>query len=150
MVYYLNPLGDRAMAFAFPSAQRQPLSEINMTPLVDVLLVLLVMLILTVPIASHSLEYDLPQQGGKANPVKNSLAVTIDGRALWNGTSVTDRELAASLGLVREMTPEPEVQFRPDPNASYARTSEVLQIVKASQITRFGFVDNEKYRTFSR
>lgn len=138
------------MAFASSSAQRQPLSEINMTPLVDVLLVLLVMLILTVPIDSHSLEFDLPQRGGKANPVKNTLAVTTEGRVLWNGANVTDGELAGSLALVRAMAPEPEVQFRPGPDASYDRTAKVLQIVKASAITRFGFVDNEKYRTFSR
>jgi biopolymer transport protein ExbD len=143
-------MGDRAMAFASPTAQRQPLGEINMTPLVDVLLVLLVMLILTVPVASHSLDYDLPQAGGEANPVKNSLAVTTDGRVVWNGASVTDHELAASLGLVRTMIPEPEVQFRPEPDTSYDRTASVLQIVKASQITRFGFVDNEKYRSFAR
>ena len=138
------------MAFASPSAQRQPLSEINMTPLVDVLLVLLVMLILTVPIDSHSLEIDLPRRGGEANPVKNTLAVTTEGQVLWNGASVTDGQLAGSLALVRRMTPEPEVQFRPDPNARYDRTAKVLQIVKASAITRFGFVDNEKYGIFSR
>ena len=108
------------------------------------------MLILTVPIASHSLEYDLPQGGREANPVKNSLVVTTDGRLLWNGASVTDSELAGSLFRVRAMRPEPEVQFRPAANASYDRTADVLQIVKASQITRFGFLDNEKYRTFSR
>ena len=138
------------MAFASPTVPQQPLGEINMTPLVDVLLVLLVMLILTVPIASHSLEYDLPQGGREANPVKNSLAVTADGRIVWNGASVTDRELAASLGRVRAMVPEPAVLFGPEPNASYGRTANVLQIVKASQITRFAFVDNEKYRSFAR
>lgn len=138
------------MAFASSTVPQQPLREINMTPLVDVLLVLLVMLILTVPIASHSLEYDLPQGGGKANPVKNSLVVTTDGRTVWNGAAVSDRELAASLGRVRAMIPEPEVQFRPEPNASYDRAARVLQIVKASQITHFGFVDNEKYRFFAR
>jgi biopolymer transport protein ExbD len=138
------------MAFATLSPAREPLSEINMTPLVDVLLVLLVMLILTVPIATHSLDYDLPQKGGQANPLKNSLTITADGAILWNGASVTESELAGSLARVRVMSPEPEVQFRPDANASYDRTARVLQIVKNSRITRFGFIDNEKYRTFSR
>lgn len=138
------------MAFATVSPAREPLSEINMTPLVDVLLVLLIILILTVPTATHSLEYNLPQNGGQANPLKNSLAITVDGLILWNGASVTESELAGSLARVRAMAPEPEVQFRPEANASYDRTAHVLQIVKASRISRFGFIDNEKYRTFSR
>jgi len=138
------------MAFASLSSAREPLCEINTTPLIDVMLVLLVMVILTIPISTNTLEYDLPSDGGEANPVKNSLVVTTDGRLLWNGASVTDGELAGSLAAVRVMRPEPEVQFRPEPNASYDRTARVLQIVKASQITHFGFVDNEKYRSFTR
>jgi biopolymer transport protein ExbD len=127
------------------------MSEINTTPLIDVMLVLLVMVILTIPIASNTLRYDLPTAGrGKANPIKNSLVVTVDGRLVWNGANVSDAELAGSLAQVRAMRPEPEVQFRPEANAGYDRTAKVLQIVKASQVTHFGFADNEKYRVFSR
>ena len=85
------------MAFATVSPAREPLSEINMTPLVDVLLVLLIILILTVPTATHSLEYNLPQNGGQANPLKNSLAITVDGLILWNGASVTESRAAAAI-----------------------------------------------------
>ena len=139
------------MALAALSSPREPMREINTTPLIDVMLVLLVMVILTIPIATHTLEYDLPNtDGGEPNPVKNSLVVTTGGELLWNGASVTETELAGSLARVRVMRPEPEVQFRPDAMASYDRTARVLQVVKASRITRFGFVDNDKYRSFSR
>ncbi len=137
------------MSMAIVSSD-QPMSEINTTPLVDVMLVLLIILIMTIPGATHSLEYDLPHGGIGANPVKNSLVVTTGDRVLWNGTAVTDSELAGTLAQVRTMRPEPEVQFRPEANASYDRTANVLQIVKASRVTRFGFADNEKYREFGR
>jgi biopolymer transport protein ExbD len=129
----------------------KPMSEINTTPLIDVMLVLLIMIIITIPISTHSLEYDLPQ-GGKVevDRVKNSLVVTGAGELLWNGAGVTDSELAGSLARVRAMIPEPEVQFRPDANARYERTAGVLQIVKASRVTRFGFIDNDKYGEFGR
>jgi biopolymer transport protein ExbD len=139
------------MAFASLSSPRGPLREINTTPLIDVMLVLLIMVILTIPIASHTLEYDLPAAGGKEpDRVKNSLAVTAEGDLVWNGERVSDAELAGSLARVRAMRPEPEVQFRPEADAGYERTAHVLQIVKASRVTRFGFADNEKYRTFAR
>jgi len=128
-----------------------PMSEINTTPLIDVMLVLLIMMIISIPISTHSLEYDLPQgEGVEVDAVKNTLVVTSDGGLLWNGIGVTDRELAGSLAQVRATSPEPEVQFRPDASARYERTAGVLQIVKASRVTRFGFVDNEKYHEFGR
>ena len=138
------------MTLATVSAS-QPMSEINTTPLIDIMLVLLIMVIITIPISTHSLEYDLPHGGdGEADPVKNSLVVTSEGDLLWNGAGVTDSELASSLAQVRAMSPEPEVQFRPEANARYERTARVLQIVKASRVTRFGFADNDKYREFDR
>jgi biopolymer transport protein ExbD len=139
------------MARSSVSVAGQPLGEMNTTPLIDVMLVLLVMLIFTLPTLTHSLDVDLPR-GVTTQPdaVKNSLVVTNAGAVLWNGTPVGDAELNGLLSSVRAMRPEPEVQFRPEANASYDRTARVLQIVKASRITRFGFVDNEKYRSFSR
>lgn len=139
------------MARTSVSLAGPPLGEINTTPLIDVMLVLLVMLIFTLPTLTHSLEVDLPREGvTQPNSIKNSLVVTEEGSVLWNGRPLDDAELAGMLGRVRAMRPEPEVQFRPEANASYDRTAKVLQVVKASGITRFGFADNEKYRTFSR
>ena len=140
------------MAFASAApANHRLLGEINTTPLIDVMLVLLVMVILSIPIATNTLEYDLPKaSAGAPNPLKNSLVIRTDGQLLWNGAVTSDGGLAGALAQVRAMSPEPEVQFRPDANAGYERAAQVLGIVKASGITRFGFADNEKYRTFTR
>ena len=138
------------MAFAIASSAREPLSEINTTPLIDVLLVLLIVMVMAVPLATNSLEIELPSKivETRPHPVSNLLVVETDGDLLWNGRAIDERELAGQLALVRAMSPEPEVQFRPDANASYARSAEILLIVKQSRVRNFGFLGNEQYRTF--
>ena len=139
------------MAEAKVTADQQPMSEMNTTPLIDVLLVLLVMLIMTVPISTHSLEVELPLGPGEGpDRVKNSLVLRDSGRLEWNGRPVSDAQLAGQLVLVRRMKPEPEVRFEPEANASYERSAQVLRIVKQSRVDNFGFVGNERYRTFDK
>ena len=139
------------MAVTARPSDRGPLSEINTTPLIDVLLVLLVMLIITVPISTHSLDVDLPTIGEDGPDLtKNSLVLRNDGRLEWNGRPVSDAQLAGQLLLVSRMSPEPEVRFEPEANASYQRSAQVMLIVKQSRISNFGFVGNERYRTFDR
>jgi biopolymer transport protein ExbD len=139
---------------ALLSPAREPLGEMNTTPLIDVLLVLLVMLVMTIPAATHSLEIQLPKRDTRpavtAHPVRNALTITRDERLVWNGQNVSEAQLAAVLREVATMRPEPEVQFRPDANASYDTSARVLRIVKATGVTRFGFVGNEQYRAFAR
>ena len=143
------------MSATVPSSNvRQPMGEMNMTPLIDVLLVLLVVFVMTIPVATHSLEVSLPGPEPthvvQLDPVKNLLEIERGGSAVWNGRRISDGELVGLLSKVRAMQPEPEVQFRPDPDASYERATRVLDIVKRSGITRFGFLDNERYRSFDR
>lgn len=137
---------------AYAERAPRPLGEMNTTPLIDVLLVLLVMFIMTIPVSTHSLDYDLPRPGPVGpipDRVSNVLTIDAAGQARWNGTAVADAQLADSLEQVSTMMPEPEIQYRPDALASYDRSAHVLAIVKQSGVSRFGFAGNEQYRDFN-
>jgi biopolymer transport protein ExbD len=125
-----------------------PMSEINTTPLIDVMLVLLIMFIITVPVQSHQVEMELPNGPPPqviVHRLKNDLRLSASGQLSWNGQSIDDQELAGALGAVAAMTEEPEVHFRPDASARYARVDEVLAIAARSGVDRFGFAGNEQY-----
>lgn len=133
----------------------EPMMDMNMTPLIDVLLVLLIMFIITIPVATHSVDIDLPQgnpppQDIVLDPVKNKLVLTQADQILWNGTPVDSGQLVTLLSETTRMSVEPELQFEPEPLASYDLSAKVLQIIKSSGVTKFGFVGNEKYRQFGK
>ena len=141
------------MAFASLASPHEPLGEMNTTPLIDVLLVLLIVFVMAIPLSPDSLDVNLPSAGPvtkRPHPVSNQLVIETAGGLRWNGQAIDDGELAGLLAQVRAMAPEPEVRFQPEPNASYDRAARVLLIVKGSRISNFGFVDNEKYAQFSR
>ncbi len=132
----------------------EPMLDMNMTPLIDVLLVLLIMFIITIPVATHSVDIDLPQPNPNPppvliEPVKNKLLITEEDRILWNGDPITESDLVTILSQTLNMTPEPELQYEPVALASYDKSVRVLNIIKASGVTKFGFVGNEKYRQFN-
>jgi biopolymer transport protein ExbD len=119
------------------------------------LLVLLIMFIITIPVATHSVDIDLPQgnpppENIVLNPVKNKLILTQADQILWNGTVIDSGQLVTLLSDTTRMAVEPELQFEPEPLASYDITAKVLQIIKQSGVTKFGFVGNERYRTFAK
>ena len=142
------------MVFAIASSAREPLSEMNTTPLIDVLLVLLIVFVMAIPLATNSLEVALPAPRPidtvVVDPVRNLLAIETDGDLTWNGQRVDERGLAGLLAQARAMNPEPQVQFRPEADASYERSARVLLIVKQSRISNFGMVGNEQYQTFGK
>jgi biopolymer transport protein ExbD len=123
------------------------LSEINTTPLIDVLLVLLVMLIITIPLQTHAVKFDLPAGHTPPLPIDkaNLLSIDADGTARWNGVPISRGELRQELAMVHQLSPAPELHLQPDSEARHGDVDEVLAIIKREQIARFGFVGNEKY-----
>ena len=139
------------MAMSGGKDDGQPMMEMNTTPLIDVMLVLLVMLIMTLPPVTNSVNIDLPQASTATTNVetdKNKIVLTAANQILWNDQSITDGQLVANLQATLKMPTEPELQFEPEPNAGYDITAQVLNIIKGSGVTKFGFVGNEKYRVF--
>lgn len=140
------------MALQSPARADAPLSAINTTPLIDVLLVLLIMLVITIPVATNRMEFDLPT-GSPKGPVNrdvNHLAISSLEEITWNGTLVTKEQLSANLAVAAAMRPEPERQFGPDAQASYDLSAQVLNQIKRSHVTRFGFVGNEQFSAFGK
>ena len=131
-----------------------PMMEMNTTPLIDVMLVLLIMFIITIPVATHSVDIDLPTPSNAptpdVDPIKNKVVLTANGEILWNDNAINQNQLVANLQETLTFAVEPELQFEPEPLASYDLSAKVLNIIKASGVTKFGFVGNEKYRVFGK
>ena len=131
-----------------------PMMEMNTTPLIDVMLVLLIMFIITIPVATHSVDIDLPTPSDAptpdVDPIKNKVVLTGNGEILWNDNAINQNQLVANLQETLTFAVEPELQFEPEPSASYDLSAKVLNIVKASGVSKFGFVGNEKYRVFGK
>ena len=128
----------------------EPMMEMNTTPLIDVMLVLLIMFIITIPIQTHAVKVDLPVNSqNQPNPVdaqKNKLLIDASGVVLWNGTPVDDLTLREYLDTTKAMNPEPELHFQPDAQAKYEKVDQVLAVIKRSGVSKLGFIGNEMYR----
>jgi biopolymer transport protein ExbD len=128
----------------------EPMMEMNTTPLIDVMLVLLIMFIITIPIQTHAVKVDLPVNNTpQNNPVdaqKNKLLIDPSGVVLWNGTPVDLITLRQYLDTTKAMNPEPELHFQPDAQAKYEKVDQVLAVIKRSGVTKLGFIGNEVYR----
>jgi biopolymer transport protein ExbD len=127
--------------------QSSPMMELNTTPLIDVLLVLLVMLIITIPPQAHSLRLDLPRPfpGPPPKSTVNLLEITGGGALLWNGQPITREALRYDLARTQQMHPTPELQLHPDAQTRYASVANVLGIINRERVHKFGFVGNEVY-----
>jgi|SRR4029450_8230533 biopolymer transport protein ExbD len=139
-----------AMQTTSDNAQAEPMMDINTTPLIDVMLVLLIMLIITIPIQTHAVKLDLPvnQQNTPPppiEPVKNKVVVTAQGQIQWNGSPVNQQQLRQYLDITQQMNPIPELHLQPDATARYELVDEVLAITKQAHVQKMGFVGNEYY-----
>ena len=138
------------MAISGGGDDGEPMMEMNTTPLIDVMLVLLIMFIITIPIQSHAVKVDLPindpnQQQPPVDPVKNKITIDPAGTVAWNGTPVNEATLTQYLETSKTLQPEPELQFQPDPKARYVVVDQTLATIKRANITKLGFVGNEQY-----
>ncbi|MEW9854797.1 ExbD/TolR family protein [Novosphingobium sp. M1R2S20] len=144
------------MAMSGGSDDGSPMMEMNTTPLIDVMLVLLIMFIITIPVATHSIDIDLPVASPPTDtpppvdPIKNKVVITPDDKILWNGTPIDGAMLLGNLQESLTYAVEPELQFQPEAQASYDLSAKVLNIIKSSQVTKFGFVGNEQYSEFDK
>ncbi len=137
------------MAFSTNSGGTgSPMSEINVTPLVDVMLVLLIIFMITAPLASHKIRVDLP----KANPIVQprpvhttvDLAVQSDGQLYWNDNPVTEAELKQKLAVASAERPQPEVKLRASRTIHFEVIAKVLSDAKAAGMVKIGFITTGK------
>jgi biopolymer transport protein ExbD len=140
------------MAMSMAAGEGEPMMDINTTPLIDVMLVLLIMFIITIPIQTHAVKIDLPQNAQNTpppiDPVKNKVVITAAGQVLWNGTPIELVTLRQYLDLTQQMNPIPELHLQPEPNARYELVDEVLAVTKRAHVEKMGFVGNEAYANF--
>lgn len=121
----------------------RPMAEINMIPLIDVMLVLLVIFIITAPLFTHAVRIDLPQASSVPNLTRVDhveLAINADGRIHWNGEPVDRAGLRARLVAAAAQAPQPEIHLRADRTTQYQAIAEVLADSAAAGTTRIGFV----------
>ena len=141
------------MAMSTGAAEGEPMMDINTTPLIDVMLVILIMFIITIPIQSHAVKLDLPVDSQQntpppIDPVKNKIVVQPDRSILWNGEPVDEVRLRQYLDITTTMNPTPELHLQPHPEAPYETVDQVLAVTKRANIEKMGFVGNEAYGNF--
>ena len=138
------------MGAAVAAPVDEPIHELNTTPLIDVMLVLLILFILTIPIQMHSVDVELPGPPPDVivHAERNKVAVTAEGGVLWNGVALDMGQLRTVLGRVAHMRPTPELQVEPHPEARYEKVDQVLAAIRRAEIVSMGFVGNERYATF--
>lgn len=141
------------MAMSAGTAEGEPMMDINTTPLIDVMLVLLIMFIITIPIQTHAVKLDLPVDSQTntpppIDPVKNKIVIEPNGTIMWNGEAVNEVTLRQYLDITTTMNPVPELHLQPHPDARYEVVDEVLAITKRANVEKMGFVGNEQYGNF--
>jgi biopolymer transport protein ExbD len=123
--------------------------DINTTPLIDVMLVLLIMFIITIPVMTHAVKLDMPRGQTQPPPVPPEvieLEVDFDGTYLWNGTPVTDEAtLLSYLQNAATKDPQPEIHLRPNKRVKYDYVAKVLAASQRLGVRKIGFVGNEQF-----
>jgi len=134
MAFGNEPIGDD---------ESPPMAEINMTPLVDVMLVLLIVFMITIPVMQNAVKVDLPQASSQRNDVKPesiNLTIAANGQVFWNNSPIDLNTLSIYAQTAAKKSPQPEIQLKADKNARYESVAQVLSTAKRSGLTKIGFV----------
>jgi biopolymer transport protein ExbD len=135
------------MAFGTQDETDEVMNEINMTPLVDVMLVLLIIFIITVPVMKHSVNIDLPRASNQvqdAKPETVRLSVDASGTYFWNEAAIQDDELAQRLRAEAAREPQPELHIRGDKSVRYERVAQAMAVAQQSGMRKIGFITEPK------
>lgn len=133
--------------FGGDNRHTQPMSEINTTPMVDVMLVLLVIFIITAPLLTHAVKIDLPQASSQPNPEEPdtiTLSINAEGKLFWNDAPFEEAELASRLSTEAQKNPQPELHLRAERVTPYQKLAEILSAAQSAGIMRIGFVTDPK------
>jgi len=133
-----------------PGADPEPMMEMNMTPLIDVLLVLIIMMIITIPKQNHSVNLNMPVGNPPPmteKPVVVTIDVDFDGTIIWDGETITNRaDLEAKMNNVAAQANQPEVHLRPNKLVEYKVVAGVMATAQRLGVTKIGMVGNEQFQ----
>jgi len=130
------------------SGEPEVMMEINTTPLIDVMLVLLVMLIITIPIQLHAVNLDMPVGAPPANNIKpEKIQIDIDENSVvyWQGVAVSAAEMEANMDTMAQLASQPEVHIRPNKGSKYAVFANVLSSSKRKGLTKMAVIGSEQF-----
>ena len=136
------------MGMSIGGGEDEPMMDINMTPLIDVMLVLLIMFIITIPVMTHAVKLDMPRATNApslSQPVVINLEIDFDGTVLWNGTPVDIDALEGYFRREAAIEPQPELHIRPSKRAKYDVVARVLASAQRNGMRKIGFVGNEQF-----
>jgi biopolymer transport protein ExbD len=135
------------MAFGTQDEPDEVMNEINMTPLVDVMLVLLIIFIITVPVMKHAVNIDLPRASSEREQTKPEnilFSVAADGSYYWNEQKIRDDELPARLAAEAAKDPQPELHIRGDKEVRYERVAQAMSAAREAGVRKIGFITEPK------
>jgi biopolymer transport protein ExbD len=124
-------------------SRKSPMVEINTTPLVDVMLVLLIIFIITAPLLTHTVKIDLPEASSQQDPEKPdtvTLAVDANGLLYWNNQVIADAELESKLQEIAGRNPQPELHLRAEKTTQYEKLAQIMSAAQTAGVNRMGFV----------
>ncbi|RAS21550.1 ExbD/TolR family protein [Paraburkholderia bryophila] len=123
------------------------MNEINMTPLVDVMLVLLIVFMVTIPVIRHAVKIDLPHASSQkedTKPAQVTVAIDAGGNVLWNDQKVDEAALSTKIAQAAQADPQPELHLDADRKVPYEKVAEVMSAAQAGGLTKIGFVTQPK------